>query len=69
MMQSYVPAWTAWWAASADPDTGNFTPEQIRIWRAGGRNTVLSYLKLGSCERTRRYFRRAPPGLVPSKMR
>src|SRR3954468_7122614 len=49
----------------ADPDTGNFTPEQIRILRAGGRNTVLSYLNLGSCERPRRYFRRAPSGLVP----
>lgn len=49
----------------ADPDTGNFTPAQIRTLRAGGRNTVLSYLNLGSCERSRRYFRQAPAGLVP----
>lgn len=49
----------------ADPDSGNFTPAQIRTLKAGGRNTVLSYLNVGSCERSRRYFRRAPPGLVP----
>lgn len=49
----------------ADPDAGNFTPDQIRTLKAGGRNTVLSYLNLGSCERSRRYFKRAPAGLVP----
>ncbi len=49
----------------ADPDSGNFTPAQIRTLKAGGRNTVLSYLNLGSCERSRRYFRQAPAGLVP----
>jgi cysteinyl-tRNA synthetase, unknown class len=49
----------------ADPDTGNFTPAQIRTLKAGGRNTVLSYLNIGSCERSRRYFEHAPPGLVP----
>ncbi len=49
----------------ADPDAGNFTPAQIRALKAGGRNTVLSYLNIGSCERSRRYFTRAPAGLVP----
>jgi cysteinyl-tRNA synthetase len=49
----------------ADPDAGNFTAAQIRTLRAGGRNTVLSYLNLGSCERSRGYFNRAPGGLVP----
>jgi len=49
----------------ADPDAGNFTPAQIRTLQAGGRNTVLSYLDIGSCERSRRYFTRAPAGLVP----
>jgi len=49
----------------ADPDSGNFTPAQIGTLKAGGRNTVLSYLNIGSCERSRRYFTRAPAGLVP----
>jgi len=49
----------------ADPDAGNFTPAQIRTLKADGRNTVLSYLNVGSCERSRRYFSRAPAGLVP----
>lgn len=49
----------------ADPDTGNFTPAQIRQLKAAGRNTVISYLNVGSCERTRRYWKRAPEGLVP----
>lgn len=49
----------------ADPDAGNFTPAQIRTLKAGGRNTVLSYLNIGSCERSRRYFTHAPAGLVP----
>ena len=49
----------------ADPDSGNFTPAQIRRLKAGGRNTVLTYLNIGSCERSRRYWSRAPAGLVP----
>ncbi|HVV17391.1 MAG TPA: endo alpha-1,4 polygalactosaminidase [Polyangia bacterium] len=48
----------------ADPDTGNFSPRQIRELKAGGRNTVISYLDIGSCERTRRYWKRAPAGLL-----
>ena len=49
----------------ADPDTGNFSPRQIGELKAGGRNTVISYLNIGSCERTRRYWKRAPAGLLP----
>jgi cysteinyl-tRNA synthetase len=49
----------------ADPDSGNFTPAQIRALKAGGRNTVISYLNIGSCERSRRYWSQAPAGLVP----
>ncbi|MES1209550.1 MAG: endo alpha-1,4 polygalactosaminidase, partial [Pseudomonadota bacterium] len=49
----------------ADPDTGNFSPGQIHELKAGGHNTVISYLNIGSCERTRRYWKRAPAGLLP----
>ena len=34
----------------ADPDAGNFTPAQIRQLKGGGRNTVITYLNIGSCE-------------------
>ncbi len=40
----------------ADPDQNNFTPTQIAQLRAGGRNRVLSYLNIGSCERFRSYW-------------
>jgi cysteinyl-tRNA synthetase len=49
----------------ADPDAGNFTPAQIRQLKGGGRNTVLTYLNIGSCERSRAYWSRAPGGLIP----
>jgi cysteinyl-tRNA synthetase len=52
----------------ADPGRdghGNFTDDELRALRAGGQNRVLSYLNLGSCERFRTYWSRAPPGLVP----
>jgi len=49
----------------ADPDEGNFTPEQIAVLRARGRNRVISYLNLGSCERSRSYWKTAPSGFVP----
>jgi cysteinyl-tRNA synthetase len=49
----------------ADPDAGNFTPEQISQLRAGGQNRVISYLDLGSCENFRSYWSSAPSGLVP----
>jgi cysteinyl-tRNA synthetase len=52
----------------ADPDagagSGNFTDEQIRALRAGGRNRVISYLDLGSCEEFRTYWAHAPAPLV-----
>ena len=32
----------------ADPDAGNFTPAQIRQLKGGGRNTVITYLNIGS---------------------
>jgi cysteinyl-tRNA synthetase, unknown class len=52
----------------ADPGRdghGNFTDDELRSLQAGGQNRVLSYLNLGSCERFRTYWSRAPPGLVP----
>jgi len=49
----------------ADPDIANFTPAQIRTLKAGGRNTVITYLNIGSCERSRRYWSRAPAGFIP----
>lgn len=50
----------------ADPDTGNFTPSQIATLKAGGRNRVISYLNLGSCEHWRSYWTSAPSGFVPA---
>ena len=49
----------------ADPDQGNVTPEQIATLKAGGKNRVISYLNLGSCERFRAYWQHAPTGFVP----
>jgi cysteinyl-tRNA synthetase, unknown class len=53
----------------ADPDaatgSGNFTDEQIRELRSGGRNRVISYFNVGSCEEFRSYWRRVPAPLVP----
>ncbi len=49
----------------ADPAIGNFTRADIAVLRAGGRNTVLSYLNVGACERDRSYWRTAPTGFVP----
>ncbi|HXX68969.1 MAG TPA: endo alpha-1,4 polygalactosaminidase [Polyangiaceae bacterium] len=43
---------------------GNFTDEQIRVLKNDGQNRVLSYLNLGSCERFRTYWSRAPEGLM-----
>src|SRR6185503_5885630 len=39
----------------ADPDTGNFTDAEIQTMRAGGKNRVISYLNVGSCEKFRSY--------------
>lgn len=48
----------------ADPSQGNFTPAQIATLKAGGRNRVISYLNLGSCERFRSYWQQAPAGFI-----
>lgn len=48
----------------ADPGAGNFTDGDLATLRAGGANRVLSYLNLGSCEKSRTYWTTAPAGLV-----
>jgi cysteinyl-tRNA synthetase len=49
----------------ADPGTaasaGNFTDEQIRELRGGGRNRVISYFNIGACEAYRTYWNNVPP--------
>ena len=52
----------------ADPTAdgvGNFTGAQLAVLHAGGKNKVLSYLDVGSCERFRSYWSAAPAGFVP----
>jgi len=49
----------------ADPGAANFSPAQIATLRAGGRNTVISYLNVGACEQYRSYWSQAPAGLIP----
>jgi cysteinyl-tRNA synthetase, unknown class len=44
----------------ADPTQGNFSPAQIATLKAGGRNTVISYMDVGSCEQFRSYWTDAP---------
>jgi cysteinyl-tRNA synthetase len=51
----------------ADPGVGAWTPEQIALLKAGGKNRVISYMNVGSCERFREYFSAAPKGFVPCK--
>lgn len=48
----------------ADPEVDNFTREQILALQAGGKNRVLSYLNLGSCESFRSYWAAVPQGFV-----
>lgn len=45
-----------------DPDGGNFADADIVTMRAGGKNVVLSYMNVGSCEDTRSYWMTDPPG-------
>jgi cysteinyl-tRNA synthetase len=52
-------------ADPGDDGRGNFSDDELRVLQAGGRNRVLSYLNLGSCERFRTYWSRAPSGLIP----
>lgn len=46
----------------ADPDGGNFTKVQIEALKNGGKNRVISYLNVGSCEEFRSYWDAAPAG-------
>lgn len=50
----------------ADPGDGggNFTTAQITTLKNGGKNKVISYLNLGSCENTRTYWDTVPTGFV-----
>ena len=48
----------------ADPGMKNFTDAQLMKLRAGGKNRVLSYMNLGSCETFRTYWSNAPHGLL-----
>lgn len=48
----------------ADPGVGGFTRKQILDLKAGGKNRVISYFNLGSCERFRSYWAEVPEGFV-----
>ncbi|MBC8146292.1 MAG: endo alpha-1,4 polygalactosaminidase [bacterium] len=48
----------------ADPDLGNFTTQEIARLRNDGRNRVISYFNLGSCESFRSYWSNAPAGFI-----
>ena len=48
----------------ADPGASNFTDAQLKVLKAGGKNRVLSYLNVGSCELSRDYWSKAPAGFV-----
>lgn len=50
----------------ADPGRRAFSSAQIAQLKAGDRNRVLSYLNIGSVEKGRSYWSKAPPGLVPA---
>ena len=47
----------------ADLGAQNFSDEQLRVLKAGGKNRVLSYLNIGACEHYRTYWSTAPAGL------
>jgi cysteinyl-tRNA synthetase, unknown class len=48
----------------ADPGSGNFTDAHLKTLKAAGKNKVISYLNVGSCELYREYWSKAPPGFV-----
>lgn len=48
----------------ADPDSGNFTPAQVQQLKNEGRNRVISYLNVGSCEDFRSYWASVPAPFV-----
>jgi cysteinyl-tRNA synthetase len=54
-------------ASVSHPDHGNFTRSQIARLKAGGRNRVLSYLNIGSCESFRTYWNTVPAGYVSAR--
>lgn len=51
----------------ADPKAENFRPKEIALLKNAGRNRVISYLNVGSCERYRGYWKQAPPGYLSCK--
>ncbi len=51
----------------ADPGVAAWSPAEIAELKAGGRNRVISYMNVGSCENFREYFNKAPPGFVPCR--
>jgi cysteinyl-tRNA synthetase len=46
----------------ADPEGGNFTKAQIETLKDGGKNRVISYMNVGSCEEFRSYWDTEPAG-------
>ena len=48
----------------ADPALARFTPEEIATLKAGGRNRVISYMNVGTCESWRTHWTTAP-GCTP----
>lgn len=48
----------------ADPGAGNFSDAQLKALKAGGKNRVISYMNVGSCEVYRDYWSKAPEGFV-----
>ena len=48
----------------ADPDLGGFSTTQIQQLKNGGKNKVLSYFNIGSCENFRGYWASVPAGFL-----
>ncbi|WP_347556143.1 endo alpha-1,4 polygalactosaminidase [Robbsia sp. KACC 23696] len=47
-----------------DPGLGTFTSSNVTTLKNGGKNLVLSYLNIGSCESFRTYWSTVPSGYV-----
>lgn len=54
-------------ASDTESGDGNFTRAQIALLKNGGRNRVISYLNIGSCENSRTYWSAVPAGYKPAK--
>jgi len=52
-------------AVDADPANRKFTPADLAVLRAGGRNVLLGFLNIGYCDREQIYWRSAPDGILP----